>query len=251
VSSDRSDPTGPSGSSGPSGAHARPGPERPLTPADGAGAAGDDHPDADLRRIAERIRRWREESDLTLQELARRSGVATSTIHKIETAQMVPSVAVVLKVARGLGRRPADLVREGEEALDAVHLRAGERQPVGVRGRQVLERLSGDLPDPALETWRATVHPGHGSGDIPLSWDGEALVVCEAGEVTFTLGGREHVLAAGDTLHFKADVPHRWHNRGEEPARFTLTGTLPRAFRAALREPLHAEPVAARRPSGA
>ena len=64
--------------------------------------------DGELAQISRRIRRWREEKGLTLQQLAERSDLATSTVQKVETGQMIPSVAVLLKVARGLGRqRPA------------------------------------------------------------------------------------------------------------------------------------------------
>jgi transcriptional regulator with XRE-family HTH domain len=188
-----------------------------------------------LQRISERVRRWRDEAGLTLQELARKSDVATSTIQKIETARMIPSVAVLLKVARGLGRRPSELIGEGDSELEIVHLRPEERHPVGLTGRVVVERLTGDLSDPALETWRVTLHPGQASGRGTIHYDGEELVVCEAGSVTFRLGDGEHVLRAGDTLHFKAAIPHSWRNEGQEPAVFTVTGTLPRQFRAVMR----------------
>ena len=62
--------------------------------------------DPDLERIAGRVRRWREEAGLTLLELARRSGVAASTIQKVESLQMVPTIGVLLKIARGLEHQP-------------------------------------------------------------------------------------------------------------------------------------------------
>ena len=195
--------------------------------------------EADVRRIADRIRRWRDEAGLTLQELAHKSSVATSTIQKIETGQMIPSVAVMLKVARGLDRRPADLIREGSDDVEAVLLRARERHPVGVEGKLLVERLCGDLPDPALETWRVTLHPGHSSGP-EMHYGGESIVICEAGELSVRLGEAEHVLRPGDTLHFKAHLPHGWRNDGRKPARFVITGTLPAAFRAAMRDRLAA-----------
>ena len=61
--------------------------------------------DGELARITARIRRWREQAGLTLQELAKRSGLATSTVQKVETGQMIPSVAVLLKLSHGLGSR--------------------------------------------------------------------------------------------------------------------------------------------------
>jgi len=191
--------------------------------------------DPELAQISRRIREFRAEAGLTLQELARRSGVATSTIQKVETEQMIPSVAVVMKIARGLGRRTAELVHEGEGELEVVHLRARDRHPIGARESVLVERLSGDLSDPALETWRVTLQPGAGSGRLAIAYEGEEIVLCETGRVSFRVGDRDHDLRPGDSLHFKASIPHYWTNEGSAPAVFTVTGTLPPKFRAAMR----------------
>ena len=65
-----------------------------------------------LADMADQIRSSRSEDGLTLQQLASRSGVAASTIHKVESQQMVPTVSVLLKIAKGLGRRPDELIRD-------------------------------------------------------------------------------------------------------------------------------------------
>ncbi len=192
--------------------------------------------DQELARISQRIREARDAAGLTLQELAARSGVATSTIQKVETEQMIPSVAVIIKIARGLGMHVSQLVQEGEETLEISHISAHERHEIGARGKLLVERLSGDLLEPSLEMWRVTLYPGVSSGRQAIEYDGEEIVNCEAGEVTFCLGEQEYVLATGDSLHFKASIPHLWRNDGHSPARFTVTGTLPRKFRAALRQ---------------
>jgi transcriptional regulator with XRE-family HTH domain len=190
--------------------------------------------DTELAQISRRIRTWREEAGFTLQELARRSRVATSTIQKVETEQMIPSLAVVLKIARGLGRSSAELVRDAEDELSVVHLRARDRQPIGVPGVLEVERLTGDLFEPAFETWRITMHPGTSSGKDAISYNGESLIVSEKGALTVRLGEQETVLRAGDTLHFKASIPHFWRNDGDSPARFCITGTLSQKLRAIL-----------------
>lgn len=192
--------------------------------------------DTELTRISRRIRAWREQAGLTLQELARRSGVATSTIQKVETEQMIPSVAVVLKIARGLGRRTAELVEGSDEELAVAHLRARDRHPFGMPEGLIVERLTGDVFEPSFESWRVTLYPGFSSGRDPIAYAGEELVVCERGALSVRVGETEYALRAGDVLHFKASIPHSWRNRGESPVRFTLTGTLPRKLRAALRE---------------
>ncbi len=99
----------------------------------------------------------------------------------------------------------------------------------------MLERLSGDLSDPSLEMWRVTLQPGATSGNAPIHYDGEELVVCEKGSVAFRIGEDEYELEAGDSLHFKSHIPRSWRNSSNVEARFVITGTLPTKFRALIR----------------
>lgn len=194
--------------------------------------------DGELVQISRRIRRWREEKGFTLQQLAERSDLATSTVQKVETGQMIPSVAVLLKVARGLGRRPTELIREDDEArrVDVELLRRRDRSQLGDSRRLTIERLSGDLSDPALEMWRVTLRPNASSGRDPIAYEGEEIVVCEKGRLTLRLADEEYVLGAGDSLHFKARIPHSWHNLARSEARFSVTGSLPRKLREAIQQ---------------
>jgi len=102
----------------------------------------------------------------------------------------------------------------------------------------LVERLVGDLFEPALEVWRITHEPDTGSGSGLIRHDGEQLIVAEVGELSFRVGEHEYLLRAGDTLHFKATLAYGWQNRGTEPARFLIIGTLPRVLRAALHKRL-------------
>ena len=83
----------------------------------------------------------------------------------------------------------------------------------------------------AIETWQVTLDPGASSGSDPIQYEGEELVVCEAGQVKFRVGEEEYALQTGDSLHFRACIPHSWYNDSGEPTRFTITGTLPQVFR--------------------
>jgi len=190
--------------------------------------------EGELAAISERVRRWREEKGLTLQQLADRSDLAASTVQKVETGQMIPSVAVLLKLARGLGRRMTELVHDADPERELVHVRAAQRVALGVPDKMMVERLSADLSEPVLEMWRVTLHPGVSSGRAPIHYEGEELALCERGQVVFQVGDEETVLRAGDSLHFKATLPHSWHNPGRSPARFLIVGTVPQQLRKAL-----------------
>ncbi|MBW2232046.1 MAG: helix-turn-helix transcriptional regulator [Deltaproteobacteria bacterium] len=190
----------------------------------------------ELKRVAERLRAWRDDAGWSLASLATRSGVAASTIQKIERQQMVPTIAVLLKIAHGLGRRPAEFVEDDGDGFEVVHQQQGERQtfPDGKGGQ--IERIGGDLVDPACEAWRV-VHPPGGGIDRSIRFDGEQLMLCESGTLTVTVDDTRYELSAGATLHFKARLAHSWSNEGDEPVQFLIIGTLPRGMRGLFSTP--------------
>jgi len=187
-----------------------------------------------LTAVSRRVRAWREGLSLSLHELAERSDVAASTIQKVETGQMVPSVAVLMKIARGLDRRPAELVSDESDEAEIVLMRSKEHAVMSAGSQMRIERLSGDLFDPAIEVWRAYLRPGVGSGRSQHAYEGEEVIICEEGEVTFRFGDDEYRLTAGDTLHFKGGIPHQWWNSGSIPARFLMAGNFPKGLRRKL-----------------
>lgn len=182
----------------------------------------------ELQRIACRVKAWRLEASLTLQEVSDRSGVSASTVHKIENRQMVPTIAVLLKVAHGLGRRPHELFDDdagGGGRRGAAVMRAEARDVLETRPGNVLERMVGAIPDAGIDVWRVTHDPGCGSHAEPtappLRYRGELVILVERGCLHVSVGEASRVetfdLGPGDTLHFKTSIPHRWENRTDEP----------------------------------
>jgi transcriptional regulator with XRE-family HTH domain len=157
-----------------------------------------------LDRLAGRLRQWRSEGRLTLQQLAKRSGVAASTIHKIEVRKAVPTVAVLCRIAQGLDRPVTDFLdQEPEPAAFVQRLKAPmtELEP----GVQMTT-----LGDPR---WRPSgvrlqISPGHGATflRVPAS---ELLLLCEDGAVELSRGEARWRLETGDLLTLRAHAPSR------------------------------------------
>jgi XRE family transcriptional regulator, regulator of sulfur utilization len=177
--------------------------------------------EAYLDGIAARLRAWRAAEGLTLQQVAARSAVAASTIQKIERRQMVPTVTVLFKIARGFGRSPAELIDEAAVARDVVHRRAA-----GVSASPpATEHLTGQLSDPKLSLWRVHVPAGEGASAPHLGPRGEVLILCESGRLETRVGDQVHTLAAGDSLHCKTRSGFAWRALGDEAAGLVLIGT--------------------------
>ncbi len=182
--------------------------------------------DSELEQIAERVRRFRTEDGLTLQDLGDRAGVSASTIHKIENGQTVPTISVLLKVASGLRRPPGELFEGAAPRAAARHVRAGEAISFDVRSRSRVDRITGGIPNARIDLWRVIHEPGAGAGhDRRLSYEGELVILVEEGVLEVEVGDERFELAAGDTLHFDTSQPHRWRNASDAPMSALFFGT--------------------------
>jgi transcriptional regulator with XRE-family HTH domain len=66
--------------------------------------------------IGDRLRQLRKQSLMTQEELAARSGVAVSTIIRIEHNQVEPQGSTIRKLAEALKVEPQELVRGAGDA---------------------------------------------------------------------------------------------------------------------------------------
>lgn len=183
----------------------------------------------DLKRIASRIRGWRHESGMTLQQLGDQSGVSASTIHKIENLQTVPTIAVLLKVAYGLGRRPSELLADAESESQVAVLAAPDRQRVEIAGRARLEHLAATIPRNRLDVWRVDLAPGAGGDTDGEAWrfQGEIVLLVEDGQVELELDGETYEAGPGDSIHFDTNASHLWRAMGGRKATCLVLALLP------------------------
>lgn len=186
--------------------------------------------DDDLKRIAARVRTWRNDARLTLQQLGDRSGVSASTIHKIENLQTVPTIAVLLKVAHGLGRRPSELLAEVEAGEQVAILRRDDRPRAQFGEGGEIEHLIGLIPRSQLDVWRLRLEPGIGvgmPGTEAWQFHGEVALLVEEGTIEAVIGSDTYSIDRGDSMHFDPSLPHRWFAANGKPAMVLVTAILP------------------------
>lgn len=182
--------------------------------------------------ISDRIRMVREARGHTLVQLGQLSGVAPSTIQKIENRQMTPSIAILLKIAAGLGVEPPELIAPmAPPPLDLVLQRARQHPQIHASALLAFEKLSADLAGSEVELWRVMIAPRH-SADISPPWRlDEHVFVCEAGHIALVMDGEAIDMKEGDSLHFRAKTISRVSNPGGEPASYIFAGKYPQGLR--------------------
>jgi transcriptional regulator with XRE-family HTH domain len=169
-----------------------------------------------------RLRALREGMDLSLRDLAERSGVSAPMLSQVERGETSPTLAVAERIASGLELSLSQLLRLDEGDGVSV-VRADERRRGGGR-RHRYEVLTPPLPGLRAEVSLHSLAPGAstaGPDDPPMHEPGSReTAIVESGPVRFVCGGAAHDLEDGDSVTFDADIPHHFENRGDEEASF-------------------------------
>jgi transcriptional regulator with XRE-family HTH domain len=169
-----------------------------------------------------RVRLLREAMDLSLRDLADRSGVSAPMLSQVERQETSPTLSVAAKIAAGLDLTLSQLLRLDEGEHVAISRAGGRRRYE--RGGHRIEELTPALPGQRADVSLHILEPGAatgGSADPPMHEPGsrETAVVL-SGTLVLVVDGTRYELLEGDGVTFDADLPHHFQNEGGEPTRF-------------------------------
>jgi transcriptional regulator with XRE-family HTH domain len=161
----------------------------------------DDQPTVDgvIEQIAPRLRRVRDKKDVSLADLARSTGISTSTLSRLESGQRKPSLELLLPITAALGI-PLDEIVAAPRIVDP----RVTQQPTKKDGR-VLVPLSRNQGEPRAykliipasdEEPHLRIHAGH-----------EWLYVLR-GHLRVRLDDHDFVMGAGEAAEFDCQIPH-------------------------------------------
>jgi transcriptional regulator with XRE-family HTH domain len=166
--------------------------------------------------VGREARRWRGTRQLTLAQVAERSGLNVGYLSQIENDKALPSLEALAAIAAALDVPVAWLLLDGSPAPRVV--RASERPmlplPAG-SATEVDTRTSRDLC--IIEV---VVPPGQSTGLHAHTGDEHHVVL--AGRFQMAQGDSVYELGPGDYLAWDPSVPHEVQNIGEEDGRILL-----------------------------
>ena len=172
--------------------------------------------------VGARVRALREAMELSLRDLAERSGVSAPMLSQVERGETSPTLQVATRIAAGLELRLSQLLRLDEGGAVSVVRREERRQgPPSVNGHSY-EILSPPLPGQRAELSRHTLAPHAvtgSAGDPPVHEPGSReTALVESGEVVLACDGQHYTLGTGDCVTFDADLPHHFENPTDKQA---------------------------------
>jgi transcriptional regulator with XRE-family HTH domain len=173
--------------------------------------------------VGENVSTMRAERGLDLATLARRTGIRPELLEALEGGRAVPSLRAVWHLATGLevpfGRLLAHtmLTATGDPDFRIQHAGRGRiiQSSTGSFRSRVLF-LEGDPRAP--EVYEFTLRAGATEEAEPHADDTFEHITVLRGELIVRSDGKEARLGTGDTLFFRADLPHSYENRSQEDA---------------------------------
>ncbi|MDJ0766302.1 MAG: XRE family transcriptional regulator [Myxococcota bacterium] len=160
--------------------------------------------------LGKRIQRHRKNKNITLQHLANETGHATPYLEQLERDEIIPPVAVLLKLSRALEVNSGEFLKAEAETLEkraeAIHRRTD---------RYAYKVLTPDSLHKHLKGFLVTIDPTSDLDGASYQHEGEELMYVLSGDVTVSVGETQHALKQGDCLHFNSGLLHKLTNRGD------------------------------------
>jgi transcriptional regulator with XRE-family HTH domain len=168
-----------------------------------------------LVELAQRIKRLRQERNLTLEQAADKMGLTRSWLSKVENFRVTPSLPALGKIAEAFGISLVELVEGLDHTPELVVVRADERQHVERDNQNpaiVYHSLAFKRTNRNMDPFNIHVPAKMGRKEL-LMHEGEEFLMVLDGQVDFEHDGQTVTLHAGDCIYFDATVPHRLFNR--------------------------------------
>ena len=180
-----------------------------------------------LPAVGANLRRLRTRRGLSLERLARQSGVSRAMLSQVELGRSAPTINVLWKVARALGVTFSAMVSPTSEAGPLL-LRESAAKRLTSRDGTFISRALFPFDKPRrVEFYELRLKPHCIEEAEPHPPGTAENIVVNSGAVTITVGSAAHELKQGDSMLFVADVAHAYHNRGECDALMYLVMTYP------------------------
>ncbi|MDR2039486.1 MAG: XRE family transcriptional regulator [Bacteroidales bacterium] len=178
--------------------------------------------------IGGKIKSIRESRNLSLDEVAERSGVRKEQIERIENNVEIPSLAPLIKIARVLGVRLGTFLDDQTELGPVISRKKNNKDNNTIRFtdnvsvvRKHMEyhSLSQDKAGRHMEPFLIDIEPAKGVDFTLSTHEGEEFIYVLEGVIEINYGKDVFILEEGDSIYYDSIVAHHVHAGNEESAK--------------------------------
>ena len=171
--------------------------------------------------VAENLRSIRETRKLSLDKLAELTGVSKSMLGQIERGESSPTIATLWKISNGLKVSFTTLLSSPQ--TDTTVVRKGDLEPlVEDNGRYRLYPFFPIEEGRRFEVYMIEIEKGGYLSAEAHPEGTQEFLTAVVGEVTVRVDKKEYRVSEGDSIRFRADRPHVYHNSGNVLTKISL-----------------------------
>lgn len=172
-------------------------------------------------KLGQKIKQIRMMKGLKVVDVARRTGLTSSTISQVERSKISPTIVTLKKIAAALEQPLGEFFGEQEEVAPMPTM--SNQSPVVHREQRKLlspgkgvtyHLLNPDMSGP-IEFIYNIYEPGAGTGIGQYTHPGTECGLILEGELLVTIREQEYLLKEGDSITFNSSEPHSKVNTGE------------------------------------
>ena len=185
--------------------------------------------------VGSKIKGIRESKNITIAEMAERSGLAVEQVESIENDAFLPSLGPLIKIARALGVRLGTFL-DDNDALGPVVSRAAEHYDSSIsfsndaaeaRKNMVYHSLAKQKAGRHMEPFIIDINPSEEKEFKLSAHEGEEFIYVMEGEVEIAYGKEIYTLRAGDSIFYDSIVKHHVHGAAGQAARILAVVYIP------------------------
>jgi transcriptional regulator with XRE-family HTH domain len=175
--------------------------------------------DTSSSHFARRLKQLRAERGWSLDALANASGVSRSMLSQVERNQANPTLAVAFRIARAFSMSLGDLVETPGATSSLMVIRASDHAYHYRSDRDCQIRTLSPLHlEKDVEFYEVQIKEGGALRSAPHFEGTREFLTVQRGRVRVESGADAEELERGDSVNYRADVPHAIVNVGRGEA---------------------------------
>jgi transcriptional regulator with XRE-family HTH domain len=173
--------------------------------------------------FAEKLKKLRTSSGLTMDALAQLSNVSKSMISKIERDEVQPTIDVAARIAKAFNKTLSEMLHTTQST--AVVFLPQEQQAVWEDAQHIKRRNISPVFEGLKIEWLQVELPPESNiikCYIPGSDGGEKYVLVTSGLLEIKINQEVYRLKKGDSLYFNSNCEHEFANIGNDPVEYFI-----------------------------
>jgi len=186
--------------------------------------------------VGSKIRGLRKSKNLSVEQIAERSGLSVEQINSIETDESLPSLGPLIKIARALGVRLGTFM-DDNDAIGPVVCRAEDHErdcsisfsngAVDARKHMEYHPLAQQKAGRHMEPFIIDINPENAPEFQLSAHEGEEFIYVMQGEIEIVYGKETYNLKEGDSIFYDSIVNHHVHGAPGKSAKILAVVYIP------------------------